>query len=76
MQFSKISGALRWSQGTIVLRVGQTIEDDHPLLLERPDIFTEEDPGADIRQAPATRVETTMQRPGEQRTVKGPKPNA
>lgn len=71
MQFSKISGTLTWSRGTIVLRKGQTIEDDHPLIVERPDLFTDEDPGAEIRQGPpAVRIETAMQRPGETRGEK------
>jgi hypothetical protein len=45
MQFAKQSGVVTWSQGTAILRTGQSIDDDHPLLAERPDLFTEDDPG-------------------------------
>jgi hypothetical protein len=72
MYFSKIAGTVTWSQGTTVLRRDQTIEEDHPLRVERPDLFTDEDPGAEIRGGAAPRVQTTMQRPGETRTEKGP----
>lgn len=71
MQFAKSGGVVTWSQGTIVLRKGQTIEDGHPLLEERPDLFSDDDPGAEIRTS-APRVQTAMQRPGEARTEKPP----
>lgn len=57
MKYSKIAGALRWTEGTIVLRKGQSIDDDHPLVAERPDIWGDEAPGADIA---STRVQSTM----------------
>lgn len=76
MQFVKASGVVTWSQGTMRLVVNQTIDDDHPLVKERPDLFTEDDPGAEIRSAPVSRVQTTMQKPGEQRTEKGPRRSA
>jgi hypothetical protein len=64
MLFSKISGTLTWSQGTMRLSRGMSIDDDHALVAERPDLFTDEDPGADVT---STRVQTTMQKPGEKR---------
>lgn len=63
MLYSKISGLVRWSEGTIVLRKGQSIDGDHALAAERPDLFTETEPGAEI----PSRVQTGLQRPGESR---------
>jgi len=64
MKFSKFSGVVRWSRGTTVLSRGQSIDPDHPLALERPDLFEDGQPEASIRLARSARVETTMQRPG------------
>jgi len=71
--YSACAGAVRWSGGQIVLSPGQSIEDDHPLVLERPDLFTSEPPPPDIpkpgpartRQAPV--VEAATRGPGEVR---------
>lgn len=74
MKYSTLSGALRWSEGTIVLRRGDSIEDDHPLVAERPDVFSDEEPGADIGgKGRSSRVETGMQSPGGMRTERGPR---
>lgn len=70
MQYAKQSGVVRWSDGQIVLRKGQSIEDDHPLLEERPDLFDENEPGAEIHQK--SRVESGSQRPGENRMTRTP----
>lgn len=68
MQYANLSGSVRWSGGTIVLRKGQSIDDAHPLLAERPDLFDDQEPGAEI----GGRVQTNMQRPGENRMERGP----
>ncbi len=64
----RASGVVAWSGGTIVLRAGQSIDNDHPLLAERPDLFKDGDNEADVRtpQGPpqgsqgAPVVQTTM----------------
>ncbi len=71
MLYSKVAGTVRWSEGTIVLHRGQSIDDDHALAVERPDLFDENEPGAEIA---SSRVQSTMQRPGEVRTEQGPAP--
>lgn len=71
MKYSKVSGNLRWTGGTIVLHRGQSIDDDHPLVEERPDLWSDEEPGAQI-QGEQSRVQTGMQRPGEVRQETAP----
>jgi hypothetical protein len=70
VKYSNIAGALTWSQGTILLSRGQSIEDDHPLVAERPDIWDDTAPAAIITTP--HRVQTTMQGPGEHRMERGP----
>lgn len=57
-------GALRWSMGTTVLRQGDSFDDDHLLVTERPELFTDEAPGArfaaDAVPNHPSRVESTM----------------
>lgn len=76
MKYSKVNGAVRWSGGTTILGVGTTADDDHPLVLERPDLFGDEAPGAHLaapRKAPAPAEEAPVERatraPGEKRTA-------
>ncbi|MEU3972346.1 hypothetical protein [Streptomyces bacillaris] len=76
MKYSACSGAVRWSGGLTVLKPGQSIDDDHPLVQERPDLFTEAAPEPDIkmpakpgRGAPAPAVERATRAPGEKRTM-------
>lgn len=73
MKYSTCSGAVRWSGGLTVLGIGQSIDDDHPLVAERPDLFTDTGPGPDIklpakpsRGAPV--IEQATRAPGEVRT--------
>ena len=73
MKYSKIAGVVRWSEGTIVLRRGQSIDDEHPLALERSDLFDDVEPGAEIPHKAAARVQTGMQRPGEVRMERAPR---
>lgn len=68
VKYSKISGVLRWSEGSMVLRKGMSIDDDHPLVTERPDLWDDKEPGANI----PNRVQSTMQRPGEARHEQPP----
>lgn len=81
--YSACSGAVRWSGGTTVLSPGQSIADDHPLALERPDLFTADEPEPDIklpakpgRGAPAPVVETATSAPGEKRQTRAPREKA
>lgn len=70
------AGVTRWSGGTVVLRAGQSISEDHPLVKERPDLFEESDGEPDIKSAPEGRtrnrtevVETATRAPGERRML-------
>lgn len=74
MKYSNTSGTVRWSEGIIVLRNGQSIDDDHPLLTERPDLFDAELPGAEIKQRGGNRthVETTSTRGATGTRVESP----
>jgi hypothetical protein len=69
VKYSKIAGAVRWSGGTTLLRKGQSADDDHPLVRERPSLFTDVAPGASLstgrKAAPA--VERATRAPGEVR---------
>lgn len=73
MKYAACSGAVRWSGGLTVLSPGQSIADDHPLVAERPDLFTDDAPEPDIKmpakpgRSAAVRVETATRAPGERR---------
>jgi hypothetical protein len=79
MLYAKATGVTRWNGGTTVLKAGQSIEEDHPLALERPDLFRAGDDTPDIKKAPEGRtrhrgespevVETATRAPGERRTL-------
>ena len=45
----KNSAVVAWSGGTTVLRAGQSIDDDHPLLAERPELFHDGENQSDLR---------------------------
>lgn len=67
MLYAKVSAVVRWSGGTVVLTKGKTTADpDHPLVSERPDLWTELPGDADL-QATRPRIERATQAPGEQR---------
>ncbi len=74
--YAKVGGVVRWSGGTTVLKAGQSIEEDHPLVEERSDLFTYEGPGASIRGNEKPRVERATQAPGETRQVRIPQKRA
>jgi hypothetical protein len=76
MKYSKAAHVVRWSGGTTPLSQGMSADDDHPLVLERPDLFGDEPPGAELRkpktyEVPAEApVERATRAPGEKRNVK------
>lgn len=70
MKYSNFAGSLTWSGGTLLLRKGQSVEEGHPILDERPDLFTDQEPGAEVK--PMRTIETHMQGPGEHRMERAP----
>lgn len=74
MKYSKVTGAVRWSGGTTLLRKGQTADPDHPLVKERPDLFDESVPGPSL-SVPKPTVERATRAPGEVRQTprRGPR---
>ncbi|MDX5564134.1 hypothetical protein PYK79_13360 [Streptomyces sp. ID05-04B] len=67
MKYALVNGNVAWSQGTTQLTRGKSADDDHPLVLERPDLFSDEVPDAELSSAPV--VERATAAPGEKRTV-------
>lgn len=39
MKVSKLTGVIAYSGGQMTLREGATIDDNHPLVVERPELF-------------------------------------
>jgi hypothetical protein len=66
MKHSTFTGVVKWSGGKQLLVQGQSIVDEHPLVLERPDLFRDGDSGADIGGGPQT-IERATAAPGEVR---------
>lgn len=63
MFVSKTTAVVAWSGGTMVLKTGRTIDEAHPLLKERPDLFEEqraEEQKPDIETPQVPVVQTTM----------------
>lgn len=67
MKYSLVQGNVAWSGGTFHLDRGDSADDDHPLVLERPDLFSDEVPEAKLSSAPV--IERATAAPGEKRTV-------
>lgn len=72
MKYGKFAGVVRWSGGTMVMNGARTTaDDDHPLVLERPDLWTDEAPEPTLagpaRQRGEAPVETATRAPGERR---------
>ncbi len=65
MKFARDTLIVAYSGGKVVLVSGESIDDEHPLVLERPELFADELPEAKHRVAPA--VETATRGPGEAR---------
>lgn len=72
MKYALVTGNVRWSQGTTQLKRGKSADDDHPLVLERPDLFSDEAPDAELSSAPTIERATAV--PGEKRTTPRAKP--
>lgn len=73
MKYAKVFGAVRWSEGVVVLGAGTTADDDHPLVKERPDLWTDEAPAPTLPGPgrAARRVEDASARPGVKRGARG-----
>lgn len=74
MKYARVDGVVRWSGGVTVLTKGVTTADaDHPLVLERPDLFTEDIPAPHLRgpKRDGGRVENATARPGTKRGARG-----
>lgn len=73
MLYARVSGIVRWSGGTTVLSAGVTTADeDHPLAVERPDLFTADAPAAHLvgpgrSESERAPVERATRAPGEKR---------
>jgi hypothetical protein len=79
MKYSNTTGVVRWSGGTTLLRKGQSADDDHPLVKERPDLWTNAAPSASLstgRSAGLPVVERATRAPGEVRTALSPETRA
>lgn len=74
MKYARMNAVVRWSGGTTVLRAGQSIEDDHPLVTERAALFDDNDPGASIQTPDVPVVERATRAPGEVRVTPGTGP--
>lgn len=78
MKYARVSGLVRWSRGSTLLSAGvTTADDDHPLVVERPDLFTDEAPAAQLASQsspPAAAEEPPVERatraPGEKRQTR------
>jgi len=68
MKYALVNGNVAWSQGTAQLSRGMSADDDHPLVLERPDLFDDQAPDAELSSAPA--VERATAAPGEKRVTR------
>lgn len=69
MKYALMGGNVAWSQGTALLKRGMSADDDHPLVLERPDLFSDEAPDAELSSAPV--IERATAAPAEKRTTPG-----
>jgi hypothetical protein len=72
MKYARVSAVVRWSGGTTVLGAGSTTaDDDHPLVLERPDLWTDQAPAPHLAGPSRVRgeapVETATRAPSERR---------
>lgn len=68
MKYAVVTGNVAWSQGTAQLKRGMSAEDDHPLVLERPDLFSDQAPDAELSAGPV--IERATAAPGEKRATR------
>lgn len=73
MKYSKVTGICRWSGGNTQLTRGMSAADDHPLVIERPDLFDDTAPDAEL-SGPQPVVERAIAEPGKKRTTPGTGP--
>lgn len=70
---SKFEGVVKWDGGRQVLRKGQTIAENHPLLAARPDLFELRDASPELKtpslagKGEEPPVERGTRAPGERR---------
>lgn len=71
MKYANFSGIVTWSGGKLVMSAGTTTaDDDHPLVIERPDLWTDEAPAAHLAgpgRSADRGVERGTRAPGEKR---------
>jgi hypothetical protein len=75
VKYAKIAGVVTWSGGKTVLNgLATTADDDHPLVKERPDLWTDEGPtprlstpAGDRARAEQPKVERATNPPGIKR---------
>jgi hypothetical protein len=76
MKYARVSAMVTWSGGKLLLSQGTTTaDDDHPLVLERPDLWTDEAPPAHLAgpgrlAADRGDVERATAKPGDKRTTR------
>lgn len=68
MKYALVNGNVAWSQGTAQLSRGMSADDDHPLVLERPDLFSDQIPDAELSSGPV--IERATAAPGEKRLTR------
>lgn len=68
MKYALVNGNVAWSQGTAQLSRGMSADDDHPLVVERPDLFSDQAPDAELSSAPV--IERATAAPGEKRATR------
>lgn len=74
MKYANVSGVVTWSGGKTVLSRGKTTADDnHPLVQERPELWTDDGPLAILRGEDDGTIERATRAPGEKRRGGRPK---
>lgn len=71
MKYANFSGMVTWSGGKMLLNAGQTTaDDDHPLVKERPDLWTNTPPQAHL--AGPARLAAERDEPPVERATRAP----
>lgn len=74
IMYSKQDCVVRWDGGNTILRKDQTIEEDHPLVAQYPNLFTYDVPRASLHGTSGPVVERGTRAPGEVRRTPGTGP--